>query len=183
MPFHVGTSITPLINRACKTLGLSQRELGELCETSHRTAQRWAHGKAFPSVQQVQILARALVDEDLELAESMAQEAGGSLLAWGLVEPPPPPRPLAAPPVPAGPPPRAVPPVALMVDSILHAAALAAEDHAADPTSHQAIQAIVRAAFGRARGLGLALSEVDDALAASPVVTPGRAAAKAASSR
>jgi hypothetical protein len=57
--------------------------------------------------------------------------------------------------------------VALMVDSILHAATQSAAAHAADPTSHQAILEITRAAFARARGLGLSVEEVHDALASA----------------
>ncbi len=54
-----------------------------------------------------------------------------------------------------------------MVDSILHAATRSAETHAADPASHQAILETTRAAFARARGLGLTVEEVHDALMAA----------------
>jgi hypothetical protein len=111
----------------------------------------------------VHALARAAFPRDAGLAEALAQEAGTTLVELGLVPSPAPPVPV----VPAGPPPRPFPPVALMVDSILHAATQSAAAHAADPTSHQAILEITRAAFARARGLGLSVEEVHDALASA----------------
>lgn len=167
MPHIISTGVTPLLVRACMALGLTQRELAELCQTSLRTAQRWGTGASLPSHAQVELLARAVFPKDAALAEALAQEAGASLVAWGILPPPAP----AAALVPAGPPPRPFPPVTLMVDSILHAATQSAATHAADPASHQAILEITRAAFARARGLGLTVEEVHDALVAAGAPT------------
>jgi hypothetical protein len=149
-------------------LGLTHKATAELCGTSMRTAQRWSGGASLPSHAQVLTLARAVFARDAGLAEALAQEAGTSLVAMGVVPPPPPPV-VALPPSPPPPPRRPFPPVALMVDSILHAATQSAGAHAADPTSHQAILEITLAAFARARGLGLSVEEVHDALVATGV--------------
>ena len=161
MPFHVSSEAIPLFIQAARTLALTHQGMAEVCQTSMRTAQRWTAGRAHPSPAQVMLLAVAVLPKDLDLAEALAREAGTSLIAAGLVPPP------APAPAPQGPPPRPFPPVALMVDSILHAATQSAGAHAADPTSHQAILEITRAAFARARGLGLSVEEVHDALASA----------------
>ena len=161
MPHFIGPSLVPHVAKASRVLGLTHRAMAELCGTSQRTVQRWFSGGSLPSHSQVHALARAAFPRDARLAEALAQEAGTTLVELGLVPSPAPPVPV----VPAGPPPRPFPPVALMVDSILHAATQSAAAHAADPTSHQAILEITRAAFSRARGLGLSVEEVHDALA------------------
>jgi hypothetical protein len=163
MPFHVSAQIAPLLSEASRTLGVTHKGLAEVCKTSMRSAQRWTTARAHPSPEQVMLLARAVLPIDPDLAEALAQEAGTSLVAAGLVAPPAP-TPAAAT---HGPPARPFPPVALMVDSILHAATQSAGAHAADPTSHQAIVEITRAAFARARGLGLSVEEVHGALVAA----------------
>ncbi len=166
MPHILSPDVTGLVARATMVLGLTHKATAELCGTSLRTAQRWYGGGSMPSHAQVLTLARAVFPRDAALAEALAQEAGTSLVAMGVVAPPaPPPPPVVA--LPPPPPPRPFPPVALMVDSILHAATLSAGAHAADPTSHPAILEITRAAFARARGLGLSVEEVHDALVAA----------------
>ncbi len=162
MPFHVSAEAIPLLMQASRALGLTHKGMADVCNTSMRTAQRWAAGRAHPSPAQVLLLAGAVLPKDPELAEALAREAGTSLVAAGLVSPPAP----AAAAATHGPAARPFPPVTLMVDSILHAATQSAGTHAADPTSHQAILEITRSAFARARGLGLSVEEVHDALAA-----------------
>src|ERR1700677_4214514 len=129
MPSHVSAEIAPLLSQASRTLGLTHKGLGEVCKSSMRSAQRWTTARAHPSPDQVMLLVRAVLPKDPDLAEALAREAGTSLVAAGLV-PPPAPAPAAAT---HGPPARPFPPVALMVDSILHAATQSAGTHAADP--------------------------------------------------
>jgi transcriptional regulator with XRE-family HTH domain len=167
MAHRIGTDVTPLLHRAMHLLGLSQRALGELCGASLRTGHRWANGRAYPSVHQLQTLARALHPSDPGLAAEMAAEAGTTLVKWGIAPP--------EPEVPKGPPPRPFPSIPLMVDAIVLAAVDAADPDATAPVSRHAIRAALRAGFSRARALGLSLQEVDDAL--------GPAAAKGTTKR
>jgi hypothetical protein len=163
MPHIIAGSVTQHVALASRALGLTRRTMADLCGTSPRTVQRWFGGGSTPSHGQVYALARAVFPRDAQIADALAQEAGTTLVELGLVLPPAPV--VAA--QPPGPPPRAFPPVALMVDSILHAATQSVEAHAADPASHQAVLEITRAAFARARGLGLSVEEVDEALRAA----------------
>jgi transcriptional regulator with XRE-family HTH domain len=160
MPFQVGPAITPLVGRARVALGLTQRGLGEMFQVSMRTAHRWEGGQAYPGVDQVQKLARAVFPTDERLAADLAQEAGTTLQAMGLVLAPIA-APAAAPPLLA---PRPFPPIALMIDSILLAAVDAADGQTTAPVTHQAVRDILRAGFSRARGLGLTIDEVDNEL-------------------
>jgi hypothetical protein len=116
---------------------------------------------------------------DASLAAQLAAEAGTTLEGLGLVTPPAPlppaPHP-APPPVPAvapGPPPRAFPPIALMVDSILLASIDAAATLGATG-AREAVPTILRAAFSRARGLGLTTDEIDEALSSAMGLAPKR---------
>jgi hypothetical protein len=134
--------------------------MGERFGVSHRTAHRWDVGTAYPSVDQVQQLARAVFPLNEGLAQQLAQASGTSLEALGLKKPP-----VLAPPV------RPYPPVALVVDSIVHACMEVTEGQ----TPMLVVREILRAAFARARALGLRLEEVDEVLsppsAQSPVKT------------
>jgi hypothetical protein len=171
MPHILSPDVIPHVALASRELGLTHRAMADLCGTSSRTVQRWFGGGSMPSHEQVHVLARAVFPRDAQIAAALAQHADTTLVALGLVPAPAPT--VAAPP---GPPPRAFPPVALMVDSILHAATQSIEAHAADPASHQAVLEITRAAFARARGLGLSLVEVDDALGAAIAAAPAQPA-------
>ena len=85
MPFRVGPDVTPLVVRARIALGLTQKQLGEMFHASMRTAHRWEAGEAYPDVDQVQRLARAVFPADAQLAAELAHEAGTELQAMGLV--------------------------------------------------------------------------------------------------
>ena len=165
MPFHIGPDITPLVGRARIALRLTQRELGAMFHASMRTAHRWEGGEAYPDVEQVLTLARAVFPQDPQLAAELAHEAGTTLEGMGLVLPP-----QAAPAVvaPAAPPPRPFPPVGLMIDSIVLAAVDAAEGLTATPATRQSVRDILRAGFSRAHGLGLTIEEVHLALESPP---------------
>ncbi len=156
MPYFIGPDITPILIEACRTLSLSQRKLGELCQVSTRTAHRWSGGRSYPSVEHVKTIARAAYPEDPGLAGRLATAAGTTLVAWGIAPPPPP--------APVGPPPRPFPPMAAMVDALVMAALDAADTPVSGPVSRHAVRAALRAAFSQARALALTLQEVDDAL-------------------
>jgi DNA-binding XRE family transcriptional regulator len=160
MPFHIGADITPLVGRARRALSMTQRELGEMFHASMRTAHRWEGGEAYPSVEQVLKLARAVFPRDAPLAAELAQGAGTTLQAMGLA-PAPAPSPAGVAPAP---PPRPFPPVSLMVDSIVLAAVDAAEGLTVIPSTAQIVRDILRAGFARAHGLGLTIEEVSLAL-------------------
>ncbi len=172
MPFHIGADITPLIGRARLALGLTQKQLGEVLHASMRTAHRWEGGEAYPDVEQVLKLARAVFPRDAKLAAELAQAAGTTLQAMGLAPSPPPQAAAVAP----APPPRPFPPVSLMIDSIVLAAVEAAEGLTAIPSTPQGVRDILRAGFARAHGLGLTIEEVSLALEppAAKVALPKR---------
>jgi transcriptional regulator with XRE-family HTH domain len=164
MPFHIGPEVTPLVGRVRVALRLTQKSLAQRFQVSTRTAHRWEGGAAYPTVDQVQELARAVFPVDAQLAAELAQSAGTTLQALGLVATPK----IIRAPEPPPPAPRPFPPIALMVDSILLAGLDAAEGSMTAPEMRQVVRNILRAAFSRARGLGLAIEEVDDALAPAP---------------
>ena len=165
MPFHVGPDITPLVGRARVALGLTQKQLGEMFRASMRTAHRWEGGEAYPDVDQVLKLARAVFPRDALLAAELAEQAGTTLQAMGLVTPPP-----AVSPAPAASaqPARPFPPVRLMIDSIVLAAVDAAEGLTPSLATRQGVRDILRAGFSRAHGLGLTIEEVNRALEEPP---------------
>jgi|HubBroStandDraft_4_1064222.scaffolds.fasta_scaffold227638_1 transcriptional regulator with XRE-family HTH domain len=170
MPFHIGPDISPLVVRARLVLGLTQKELGAMFHASMRTAHRWEGGRSHPDVNQVLKLASAVFPKDAQLAAELAQEAGTTLQAMGLI--PAPAAPAAAAPAP---PPRPFPPVALMTDSIVLAAVDAAEGLTATAATRKDVRDILRAGFARAHELGLTLEEVNLALEVPP---PARVAKK-----
>jgi len=174
MSIHIGSEITPLLSRSRMLLGLTQKGLGELLEVSLRTAHRWDLGKGRPSIDQVRQLAAHVFPLDATLAAQLAEESGATLEGLGLVQPaPPPPLPPPAPVVAPGPPPRAFPPITLMVDSIL-LYAIDAAVALGTPGARESVPTILRAAFSRARGLGLTTEEIDDALSKAPASAPKR---------
>jgi hypothetical protein len=73
---------------------------------------------------------------------------------------------------------RPYPPTRLVIDSVVCAAAEALG------TPPAAVRPVVQAAFARARGLGVSVDEVDDALSGKPTaVEPAQAKSAASSSR
>jgi transcriptional regulator with XRE-family HTH domain len=171
MPFTPGPEVNPLFVRARMALGLTQKELGERLGASVRTANRWEGGQAHPDLRQIAELARAVFPKDAALAEGLARECGTTLVDLGLT---------TAPSAAAAPPARAFPPVGLVIDSVLLAAIDAAARHDEPSLSERAIiVGVLRAAFARARGLGLTLAEVDDALSARAAVQEAPAEAEA----
>ncbi len=179
MSIHIGPEITPLVSRTRILLGLTQKGLGERFGVSLRTAHRWELGKSYPSISQVHEIAAAVFPHDASLAAQLASEAGTTLEGLGLVTPPaplppaPPPPSQPAPVVVPGPPPRAFPPIALMVDSIVHASNDAAATLGA-PGAREAVPPTLRAAVSRARGLGLTTDEIDEALSSGQGLAPKR---------
>lgn len=182
MPHVVGPDVHGLIVRARMALGMTQKQLAEMLGASLRTASRWEGGGSYPDHQQVGQLARAVHPKDATIAEALAGEAGTTLEALGLVV-----RKSPSPPLSPAPPPRAFPPIDLMVDSVILAAADAVAGYADSPLQERsALLDVLRAAISRARRLGLTLEEVDAALShppAAPPVEPKPTTAKKTASR
>jgi transcriptional regulator with XRE-family HTH domain len=148
MAYHAGENAGVLLIRARQALGMTQEEFGTALGVSKRTAQRWDASQAFPSPQELHKLARLIYPTDRSLAAQIAKETGETLESLGIAAAVPPP----------APPPRALPPTHLMVESVVCAAAEALE------TKPAAARDALRAAFGRARAMGLTVDEIDDAL-------------------
>ncbi|HEY3820796.1 MAG TPA: antitoxin Xre-like helix-turn-helix domain-containing protein [Polyangiaceae bacterium] len=160
MPHIPSSAAAGLLVRAQQVLGFQQGELADLLGVSRRTVQRIGGRDGTVHAQYMHVLARAVHAKDPELAAALASEGGKTLETLGLVSPavaPP-----AAPPVhavtPEAPPARPLPPTRLMVESIVCAAAETMQ------TPPAAVRDVLRAAFARARGLGLTVEEVDEAL-------------------
>ncbi|HEV3189041.1 MAG TPA: helix-turn-helix transcriptional regulator [Polyangiaceae bacterium] len=182
MPHIVGPDVHGLVVRARMALDMTQKQLAEMLGVSLRTANRWEGGGSYPDLQQVGQLARAVHPKDAALAEALAGEAGTTLEALGLVA-----RKSPSPPLPPAPPPRAFPPIDLMVDSVILAAADTVAGYADCPLQERsALLDVLRAAISRARRLGLTLEEVDAVLSrpsAAPPAEPKPATAKKTASR
>jgi DNA-binding XRE family transcriptional regulator len=160
-----------LLTSAQIALGLSQEELGKVLGCSRRTMVRWAGGHNGPSIQQWVQLVRRVHAVDPVLAARIAEEMGESLETFGLASASPPVTAGAAAPAAA---PRAPMPIAVLVDSIVCAAAEAVA------TTPQAIRPALLAAFERTALAALTVDEVRAALrAASP---PGHATRSAQNS-
>jgi hypothetical protein len=174
MPHTIDRTILPVVAEAQRRLGLTQDTLAALAGVSRRTVSRWYANRALPAPHNVTPIIGALHPQQRDLAAKLADHLGQTLAALGFAPPeqphkaPPPPAP--APPSPPPPPGRAFPPPGLLIDSIVCAAAEALD------TTPAAVRPIVRAAFARARGLGVSVDEVDDALSPKP---PEAAAASA----
>lgn len=163
MPHIPGPDSHALFARAQQTLGLNQGELARLLGVSRRTIQRVYAAGIIPYSEYMHTLARAVHRRDAALAAELAAEGGQTLVTLGIVKPAPPPLP-APPAAPSAPmaPPRKAPPVGLMVESIVCAAADTMQ------TPPAAVRDVLRAAFARARGLGLTVEEIDDVLTPTP---------------
>ena len=159
MGYYLGENVRGLLTRSRQALGMTQEQFGTTLGASKRTAQRWDAGQAAPLPEDLHKLARLVCPIDRSLAAQIAKETGETLESLGIVA--------------AAPPPRALPPTHLMVESVVCAAAEALE------TRPPAARDALRAAFGRARAMGLTVDEIDDAL--SPKAARGAEAAEGAS--
>jgi DNA-binding XRE family transcriptional regulator len=161
-------SLPMLLMDARRLLTLTQEGLGTLLGASRRTSGRWESRRSTPSMDQLNDLARAVHPKDRGLAARIAEQTGSTLVSLGLEAPP-------MPPGPAAPPPRVLPPIALLVESVVCAAAEALDSKPA------AVREVLRAAFHRARAMSLTVEEVDEVLTPSPpAAEPPRAKAAAA---
>jgi transcriptional regulator with XRE-family HTH domain len=154
-----GREVTVLLINAQRALNLSQRQLAESLGLSVRTMGRWQAGRTSPHLDLLKKLAAMVHPHDAALASALAVEAGTTLEALGLVA-----RRAEAP---QAPPARAFPPVALIVDSVVHAATEAQRTEAP-------MREVLRAAFERARGIGLSIDEVCAALQPAKKAPPRR---------
>lgn len=148
-----------MLGDAQRTLGLSQAALGQLLGVSARTGHRWSGGRSHPTDAHLEQLAGHVLPKDAALAAKLADAAGTTLQALGLVPPPPP-----------GPPP-------LTPDRVVDCVVCAAAEAMDVPPS--AIRAPLLAAFARARELGISVEVMEAALAAA--ARPAKAEAKKAS--
>ena len=166
-------AVSTLLARMRMALGITQKDLATRLNVARRTVGRWEGRQSTPTVEQLREIARFVYPRDPALASDIAAEGNATLEGLRLVVPQ-----TASPPpvVPPSPPPRPFPPVDLMADSIVHVAVQALE--AGDPRndSMATVQAVLRAAFARALGLGLTIAEVADALRGS---SGSRSASKA----
>jgi transcriptional regulator with XRE-family HTH domain len=156
-------NLVPLLIAARRSLGVSQGKLGELLGSSRHTGQRWESAGSTPMPSQLHDLARMVHPSDPKLAAELAAAGQSSLEALGIVLPAPPP---AAPAPPAKPP----PPLEDVVDAVVCAAAEAID------VLPKAIRPALRAAFARARRLGLTVEEVEKALGGKAAEAAGAAA-------
>jgi transcriptional regulator with XRE-family HTH domain len=153
-------SAAEIVVRAHMTLGGSQEKFGERFGASRRTVTRWVSGQSTPSESDVVTMAHLVYPHDAALAARIAEAVGGTLVSLG-IEPPPPspamvePAPVAQPP----PPPAKTLSAAQLVDGIVCAAAEAMD------LSPRALRPALFAAFRKARELGVALEEAEEALA------------------
>ena len=131
--------ISYLLTEARRVLGQNQRQLAEMIGSSLRTVQRWETQHGRPDRNEIQNVADAVRPHDVALADEIDTWAPR----------PKPPQPVAAPPpeppAPPPPPPPLPIPDAVLVDSVVCAAAEAMS------LVPQAIRPAVLAAFTRAR--------------------------------
>ena len=160
--------IPVFLMEARRTLHLSQQQLGDIMHLSKRTIIRMEQGRSSPIPPQYERVARALFPVNPALAEHYAGAAGTTLVAMGLVAPPPPPAPATPPPA-AGPSPLDPAASRSMADSIVCVAAEAMD------ASPRAVRPALLAAFERMKTLGMGVETVLQGLAAE-----SRQAAKAA---
>lgn len=158
-----------LLQRAQMAAGLTQRELGDLLGVSERTVSRIYVGQSPVYPEYWEKAAAAVLPHDAELAAVCARKAGRTLESLGLVKPAPPPATPKAPPEP----PKVVPTTTHLVDSVLFAAAEAAE------VTPRAIRPAIAAAFQRAAEMGMTVETVASALRDAPPRPRKLSAAKA----
>lgn len=147
MALFDGRAVLPYVWMAQGKLGLGRAEFAQRFYTSTRTMSRWSSKRSEPGEDLYKSVIKAVHPLDPGLAERMATAAGWTLASLRL-------------PAPAGPP-RACPPSHLLVDAIVCAAADAMKERPA------IVREGLRAAFARARALGMTLEAVDAALAST----------------
>ena len=161
--------VSNLLGEAQLCLGLSQGDLGSLLGASKRTGQRWAVGHAYPSAEELHVLARHVHKRDPQLADKIALASGTTLVALGLAAAPSPPSPPF------------VPQPDRIIDSVVCAAAEAMD------VMPRAIRPALLAAFTRAQEIGLSVDTVVKVLRAGTALpkppTPANLAAVQASGK
>ncbi|HEY2511049.1 MAG TPA: helix-turn-helix transcriptional regulator [Polyangiaceae bacterium] len=139
-------SLPALLVRSRLSLGMSQKQLGELLGVSRSTINRWAGGRHSGVIgSQLATLAGALLPRDAALAAEVAAYGHETLETLGLVAAPaPPPAPPAPEPI----------PLAHLADSALCAAAEAGS------LSPAQVRPMLVAALERAKGVRLSVEEL-----------------------
>ncbi len=145
-----------LLGRAIMLVGWSQGELASRSKCSVRTVSRWFAGQSYPSYECFRALAGAVLAKDPAFAAELAAAGHATIkLPVSAAERAPQVAP-AAPATPATPP---VPP-RLLVEAVVCAAA---EELDASP---RIVRGVLRAAFLRAREMGLTVEGVIEVLGA-----------------
>jgi transcriptional regulator with XRE-family HTH domain len=137
-----------LLHDSRRVLHVSQNELAARLGVSRRTGQRWTKGSG-PDGTQLHGMARLVFPVDAALAAEIAEAAGTTLDALGLL-------PASAP----GASPSSVVPTERVVDAVVCAAAEAMQ------VVPQQVRPALLAAFACARELGLTLEDVERVLRA-----------------
>ncbi|MBV9946138.1 MAG: helix-turn-helix transcriptional regulator [Myxococcales bacterium] len=146
-----GREAVAFVTQAQFALGLTQETIAERLGISRRTVSRWVAGGSRPDARQLAELARAVHPLDAALAAKLAAEAGQTLEELGLATPRTAPAPDAASA-------RPFPPLPMLVEAVVCAAADAME------LPPSVVRKGLRSAVARARSLGLTLEEVERAL-------------------
>jgi transcriptional regulator with XRE-family HTH domain len=145
MAVFLNRPVRALLLRGRAALGMTNKQLGEALRSSQRTAERWAEGRATPSLEQVKTLARLVFPKDRALAAELAGACSESLVSLGLVAE------TKAPVIPRS----------VLFEAVVSAAAEAAKVHPG------AARAGLAAAFARAGELGVPVSELAECVAAA----------------
>lgn len=137
-------------------LHLTQRELASLVGTSLRTVQRWEAHRSHPAAFEIHRLADAIRPHDPALASELDE------LAPRPAPPAPPAAQIVAPPLPPPPPSSPPFPAAVLLDSVVCAAAEAMT------LAPQALRPALLAAFARAKDVGLTIDAAIEGLTPQP---------------
>jgi len=147
-----------LLARAQRALGMTHRQFGDVLGASERTSLRWARGSASVGIVELQKLAALVHPRDPQLARELAEASNATLESLEIVAPPPPPSPPVPPPQPAAPEKAPLAPH-LVADLVVCAAADAIG------SAPGVARVALRAAFKRAKEMGVSVAEVERALA------------------
>jgi len=142
---RLNRDVHPFLVQAIRQLRMSNGAFGVALGSSKRTAARWLARESTPSVPQVVTLARLVYPKDAALAATLAAAASTSLEALGL---------RAAPRAPLS---------GIATTVIVDAVVLSAADAMASAPG--VARKGLRAAFARARALGIDLVELEKSLA------------------
>jgi hypothetical protein len=151
---------------------MTQGELADAVDSSHRTVGRWEAERATPAPHHLENLAKLVYPVDRNLAAELAHYAGQTFLSLGLELPPAPPAPVPVPvPVPAAPAPPAPHAKPSDLVDILVLAGMLETGHSA-----QDVRRWLHAVVKRGCDVGLSMGDAELGLRTSLGFTPGATA-------